>query len=116
MTSREDHTKLMISDYEVTFILKPSIEESETEASAQKVADVVTKLNGTVKNIEHMGRRRLAHEIADLREGIYVVITFSAAPTQIKELERQLTLNEDVLRHIVVRHEPKKHKSEAVAV
>ncbi len=51
----------MTSDYEVTFILKPSLEETETEASAQKVADVVTKLNGTVKNIEQLGRRRLAH-------------------------------------------------------
>lgn len=105
----------MISDYEVTFILKPSIEETETEASAHKISDVIVKLNGTVKNVEQMGRRRLAHEIADLREGIYVVTTFTADSSQIRELERQLTLNDEVLRHIVVRHDVKK-KSEAAAV
>jgi small subunit ribosomal protein S6 len=103
----------MTSDYEVTFILKPSLDEAATEASVQLVAESLTKLGGTIKNVEPLGRRRLTHEIKDLREGFYAVITFAADPSNIREFERQLSLNDDVLRHIVVRHEAKKAKKKS---
>ena len=109
-TSKEGFTTLMTSDYEVTFILKPSLDEAATEASVQRVAESLTKLGGTIKSVEPLGRRRLTHEIKDLREGFYAVITFTADSSNIREFERQLSLNDEVLRHIVVRHEVKKSK------
>jgi small subunit ribosomal protein S6 len=92
-----------MTDYEVTYILRPGLEEAEVEARANAIADIVKGQGGNVSSVEKLGRKRLAYEIADVREGNYVVMQFSALPGVSKELERQLKLHEDVLRALVVR-------------
>ena len=90
-------------NYEVMVILDPSLEERTIEPSLQKYLTVVTKDGGTVDSLEVWGRRRLAYEIAKNNEGIYAVIQMTAEPDTVKELDRQLTLNESILRTKVIR-------------
>jgi small subunit ribosomal protein S6 len=89
-------------DYEVTYILRPNLEEADVEARANAVGEIIKSQGGTVVNIEKLGRKRLAYEIADLREGNYVVMQFRSTGDASKELERQLKLQEDVLRALVI--------------
>ena len=62
---------------------------------------------GTVDNVEVWGRRRLAYEIQKKAEGIYVVVNLTAEPAVVKELDRQYTLNEQIMRTKVIRPDPK---------
>jgi small subunit ribosomal protein S6 len=92
-----------VNDYEVTYILRPTLEENEVEERANAVAEIVKSHGGEVNAVERLGKKRLAYEIKDVREGNYVVMQFKSEPAASKELERQLKLHEDVLRAIVVR-------------
>jgi small subunit ribosomal protein S6 len=92
-----------MTDYEVTYILRPGLEEAEVETRANAIADIVKGQGGEVVSLEKLGRKRLAYEIDDVREGNYVVMQFKSLPAVSKELERQLKLHEEVLRALVVR-------------
>jgi small subunit ribosomal protein S6 len=90
--------------YEVMVILDPSLEERTVAPSLDKYLDnVIKKDGGSVENVEVWGRRRLAYEIAKNAEGIYAIINLTAEPDSVKELDRQLTLNESILRTKVIR-------------
>ena len=89
--------------YEVMVILDPSLEERTIEPSLDKYLNVIRKDGGTVDNLDVWGRRRLAYEIKKNAEGIYAVVDLQAEPATVKELDRQLSLNESVLRTKVVR-------------
>ena len=89
--------------YEVMVILDPSLEERTVEPSLDKYLNVIRKDGGSVENVDVWGRRRLAYEIRKNAEGIYAVITLTAEPASVKELDRQLTLNESILRTKVIR-------------
>lgn len=91
-----------MNDYEVTYILRPNLEEADVETRANAIAEIIKNQGGTVVNIEKLGRKRLAYEIADLREGNYVVMQFRSNGEASRELERLLKLQEDVLRALVI--------------
>jgi len=93
--------------YEVTYILRPGLEESEVEQRANAIAEIVKGQGGEVGSVERLGKKRLAYEVKDMREGHYVVMQFTSEPAVSKELERQLKLHEDVLRALVVRLDAK---------
>ena len=89
--------------YEVMVILDPSLEERTVGPSLDKYLNVIRKDGGTVESVDIWGRRRMAYEIKKNQEGIYAVVTLNAEPDTVKELDRQLTLNESVLRTKVIR-------------
>jgi len=89
--------------YEVMVILDPSLEERTVEPSLDKYLNVVRKDGGSVESVDVWGRRRLAYEINKQAEGIYAVVSLTAEPATVKELDRQLGLNESVLRTKVMR-------------
>jgi small subunit ribosomal protein S6 len=89
--------------YEVMVILDPSLEERTVEPSLDKYLNVIRKDGGSVENVDVWGRRRLAYEIQKNAEGIYAVIQLTAEPDTVKEFDRQLGLNESVLRTKVMR-------------
>jgi small subunit ribosomal protein S6 len=89
--------------YEVMVILDPSIEERTVETSLDKYLNVIRKDGGTVEKVDVWGRRRLAYEVKKNAEGIYAVISLNAEPATVKEFDRQLTLNETILRTKVIR-------------
>ena len=101
--------------YEVMVILDPSLEERTVEPSLDKYLNVIRKDGGSVENVDVWGRRRLAYEIAKNAEGIYAVIEIACEPATVAELDRQLGLNESVLRTKVLRREPKRAPASAAA-
>lgn len=90
--------------YEVMVILDPNLDERTVQPSLDKYLDnVIRKDGGSVDTIDVWGRRRMAYEIKKNAEGIYAVITLNAEPASVKELDRQLGLNESILRTKVLR-------------
>ena len=89
--------------YELMVILDPELEERTVAPSIDQFLNVVRQGGGSVEKVDIWGRRRLAYEIAKKSEGIYAVIDLTAEPAVVKELDRQLNLNEAVLRTKVIR-------------
>lgn len=91
--------------YEVMVILDPDLDERTVAPSLDTYLNVVRQGGGTVDNVDVWGKRRLAYEINKKSEGIYAVIDLTADPATVKELDRQLGLNESVVRTKVIRPE-----------
>ena len=89
--------------YEMMIILDASLEEQTIQPSLDQFLSVVKTGGGSVDKIDVWGRRRLAYEIEKKSEGIYTVIDLMAEPDTVKELDRQLNLNEAVLRTKIMR-------------
>ncbi|WP_110207191.1 30S ribosomal protein S6 [Nocardioides daejeonensis] len=89
--------------YEVMVILSPEIDERVVETSLDKYLAVIRNDGGTVEKVDVWGRRRLAYEINKFPEGIYAVLSLQAEPATVKEFDRQLSLNESILRTKVLR-------------
>ncbi|GLX49845.1 30S ribosomal protein S6 [Streptomyces sp. MB22_4] len=91
--------------YEVMVILDPDLEERAVSPLIESFMSVVRDGGGKVEKVDTWGRRRLAYEIKKKPEGIYSVIDLQAEPAVVKELDRQMNLNESVLRTKVLRPE-----------
>ena len=91
--------------YEIMVILDPSLEERTVAPSLDTYLNVIRTAGGSVEKLDVWGRRRLAYEISKKTEGIYAVIDLQASPAAMAELDRQLRLNESVLRTKVIRPE-----------
>jgi small subunit ribosomal protein S6 len=91
--------------YELMVILDPELEERTVTPSLETYLKIIKDSGGTVNKIDLWGRRRMSFEIAKKGEGIYAVIDMNCEPAAIKELDRQLNLNEAILRTKVIRPE-----------
>jgi small subunit ribosomal protein S6 len=89
--------------YELMVILDPDLEERTIAPSLDTFLNVVRNGGGTVDKVDVWGRRRLSFEIDKKADGIYAVIDLKADPATMKELDRQLNLNESILRTKVLR-------------
>ncbi|MCB0911213.1 MAG: 30S ribosomal protein S6 [Propionibacteriaceae bacterium] len=89
--------------YEVVVIIDPDVDDRQVNGLLDKPLSGLTKAGGTVDNIDVWGRRRLAYDIRKKSEGIYAVINVTAEPAVVKELDRQFTLNEQIMRTKVIR-------------
>ncbi|MPZ64227.1 MAG: 30S ribosomal protein S6 [Pseudonocardiaceae bacterium] len=92
--------------YEMMVILDPQLDERTVSPSLDSLLGVVKQQEGSVEKVEVWGRRRLAYEIDKHTEGIYAVVDVICEPVTIAELDRQLSLNESVLRLKVMRRDP----------
>ncbi len=98
----------VVNDYEVTYILRPSLEETEVDERANAVVEDLKARGGeVVGELEKHGKRRLAYEIDDVREGYYITMHFKSDADQQKELERRMRLNDTVLRALFIRKDEK---------
>ena len=93
--------------YEVVVILDPDLEERTVAPSLDAFLNVVKNDGGTVGKVDIWGRRRLAYEIAKKSEGIYALLDVKCSAAAVAELDRQLSLNEAVLRTKVMRLDSK---------
>ena len=91
--------------YELMVILDPDLEERTVTPSLETYLKIIKDAGGTVDKLDVWGRRRMTFEINKKAEGIYAVVDMRCAPEAVKELDRQLNLNESVLRTKVVRPE-----------
>jgi len=89
--------------YELMVILDPELEERIVSPSLDKFLNVIRKGGGSIEKVDIWGRRKLAYEIKKKSEGIYAVVDLTTEPADAKELDRQLNLNEAVLRTKLIR-------------
>lgn len=90
----------MNRSYELLYVLKPDLGEEGLAALDDRIQGLI-EANGEISNIDVWGNRRLAYEIEDYTEGYYVVLQFNSEPTFPVELERQLRINDSVLRYLI---------------
>ncbi|MFQ5328453.1 MAG: 30S ribosomal protein S6 [Thermodesulfobacteriota bacterium] len=98
----------MSQPYELIFIVKPDVGEEVIQAAVQKVTGVVAASKGEMLTVDEWGKRKLAYPIQKCTEGYYLYLKFTTPPEAIKEIERQLKLNEQVIRYLTVKLDPRK--------
>ena len=90
-------------DYEILLLLDPDLSEERQAEEVARVRELIEKGGGTFTRHDAWGKRKLAYEIDKKTDGIYAVVSMTADPDAVKELDRQLNLNEAVLRTKVTR-------------
>ena len=88
--------------YEVMYIVKP-IEETAFEAIVKKFDDLLAANGATVEKTDRWGKKRLAYEIKDFVDGIYVLVTFQGDGKTVKELDRVMKITDEILRHMIIK-------------
>jgi small subunit ribosomal protein S6 len=94
-----------VRDYELVVLVSPDVGDEGFPGTVERVTKFIQDRGGQIKNVDQWGRRRLAYQIRRFTEGFYAVTHFSLEPSEVRSLEGNLDLAEDVLRHLVVRHE-----------
>jgi len=89
--------------YEVMFIVRPDLQEEEIDKLLSNLESQATSAGATVKNIERMGKRRLAYVVRKFNDGFYILMTVDADGKSIHEIERRLRVSEPVIKFISVR-------------
>ena len=97
----------MKRDYELGFILHPEVNEEQSNAILERIQQIVNNHDGQVVRINQWGRRRLAYPIQHQRDGFYVFFDMILTPETVSELDRNLKVTEEILRHIIIRRDPK---------
>jgi small subunit ribosomal protein S6 len=90
-------------DYELVLIAVPQLEEQALATLNERVAGWITSAQGTVIGTKVWGRQKLAYQIRKQTEGIYVQVNFQLPPSACRDLERNLQIDEQIVRHLVVR-------------
>lgn len=91
--------------YEVMYILKPDLEDEESTRLIEKFGKIITDRNGEITELNRWGKRRLAYEIKDYREGHYVVMKCRAEHAAAQELDRVFRITDGLLRHMIIRED-----------
>ena len=86
--------------YECMYVLNPNLTEEEYAAIVEKFKALV-EANGTIDEMEEMGKRKLAYEIDDMTEGYYVLVKFTSDPAFPAELDRVLRITDGVMRSLI---------------
>jgi small subunit ribosomal protein S6 len=97
------HRRKTMRTYEVMTIHRPELDENDFQSRVDGVVTYLTDRGATVTGKDIWGKRRFAYEINHMNEGYYSVVTFSASPEAIAELDRMLSLTDEVIRHKIVR-------------
>ena len=93
----------MIDHYELLYIIPGSKTEEEAKPIAEKVQALVKRLGGTITKADFWGKRKLAYEIDKQRQGFYDYVEFDAEPSALADIEKEIRLSDDVLRHQLLR-------------
>lgn len=89
--------------YEIMYIIRPTVEDEAKKALIARYDEILTSNGAEIIESKEWGKRRLAYEIDDLREGFYQLVTVNANAQAIDEFTRLANINEDILRHMAVR-------------
>ncbi|KGR86808.1 30S ribosomal protein S6 [Lysinibacillus odysseyi] len=93
--------------YELMYIIRPNIEEEAKKALVVRFDEILTSNGAEIIESKEWGKRRLAYEINDFREGFYQIVKVNADSQAIDEYTRLANISEDIIRHIAVREEEK---------
>ena len=89
--------------YEIMFIVKNTLEESVVKSTVESLTSIITDMKGKVENSKDMGQRELAYPIKKEISGFYYVLTVEASHEAIAEFDRKARLNENILRHQIIK-------------
>lgn len=92
-------------DYELAFIVRPTIDDEGVTGVVEKVSEFIKTVNGEVTSVDVWGRRTLAYPINNYHDGIYALFKAKMLPSTLQELERNLKLSEDIIRYLLVKVE-----------
>jgi small subunit ribosomal protein S6 len=86
--------------YEVMYIVRTDVEQELIQSTIEKFQGVISN-GGEITKHDVMGKRRLAYEIAKFRDGVYVLVNFTAEPAVVAELERVMKISDEVIRYLI---------------
>lgn len=92
--------------YEVTYIIKPTLDEEGADRVVASVEDFIKGQGGKVESTDKKGRRRLSYEAQKMKDGFYVSSVFSLDPQNVANLKRMMTISEDIIRSLIVVYVP----------
>ncbi len=91
-----------MNKYETVYIISPTVDDEQVKALVEKFNNLVSE-HGELEKVEEWGRKKLAYEVQDQKEGYYVLLNFSANSDFPAELERNFKITENVLKYLVIR-------------
>ncbi len=91
--------------YEVMYIIRPNIDDEAKKALVERFSGILTDNGAEITNVKEWGKRRLAQEINDFRDGYYMILNVMSNPEAVSEFDRLAKISEDIIRHIVVKEE-----------
>ena len=92
-----------MNKYETLYIVRPDLEEEAYKAEIEKFSQIVLAQGGVIANVDEWGKRKMAYDILDFKDGAYVVMTYDAPPTTPAELERNMKNADSILRYMTIR-------------
>lgn len=92
-----------LQDYELVYIISPEITDDVLETRVNVITQFITGRDGVVAGVEKWGKKKLAYPIQHFLEGNYVLTKFKMSPARCKELEANLRISEDIIRHLLVK-------------
>ena len=98
-----DQANGQLCNYELIYIIRPEADEENSEATVESVGQFTTGKGGIVSEVERWGKRRLAYPIKQFGEGTYVLTRFQMQPEYNKDLETNLRISENVIRHLLIK-------------
>ncbi|PLT29517.1 30S ribosomal protein S6 [Peribacillus deserti] len=93
--------------YEIMYIIRPNIEEDSKKALVERFNTILTDNGAELAESKDWGKRRLAYEINDFRDGYYQLLKVNTEAAAVEEFDRLAKISEDIIRHIVVKEEEK---------
>ena len=96
-----------VRDYELGIVVSPEASEEQTKGILDRVTQIVQTNGGQVVKVHPWGRRRLAYPIERHRDGLYFFLDLALTPQTVVEIDRNLKVTEEVVRHLIVRRDPR---------
>jgi small subunit ribosomal protein S6 len=97
----------MMKKYEVMYIIRPNIEDEAKKALVERFNNVLSDNGAELNESKEWGKRRLAYEINDFRDGYYMLLQVNSEAAAVQEFDRLAKISEDIIRHIVIKKEDK---------
>lgn len=94
--------------YECTFICMPELDAAKVEELISKASKVIETSGGTIKNLQQLGKKKLAYNIKKFREGVYVYMEIDGSGSMVSSLENFFKVNDSIMRFLTIKVEPKK--------
>jgi small subunit ribosomal protein S6 len=92
-----------LQDYEMVYIINPDVAEDALETQVNGISQFITSRDGVIDSIDKWGKKKLAYPLKHYLEGNYILTKFKISPVYVKEIEANLKISEDVLRHLIIK-------------
>lgn len=92
-----------LQDYELVYIINPDVAEDALEAQVNGISQFIASRDGVIESVDKWGKKKLAYPLKHYLEGNYVLTKFRMSPARLKEIEANLKLSEEVLRHLLIK-------------